>query len=174
MGSHPEFYVRLAIQAIRHYLAEGVPPPCPSKLPDGMNRKSGVFVSIKKRKNHELRGCIGTVTPTQKNLAEEIIHNAISAATRDPRFEAISTNELDSLEFSVDVLTPLEAIKDASELDPKRYGLSIRYEKQQGILLPDLEGIDTAERQIELCLKKGNIPKDCSYQMYRFGVERYK
>jgi AmmeMemoRadiSam system protein A len=113
MGAHPEFYVRLAIQAIRHYLAEGAPPPCPSKLPDGMDRKSGVFVSIKKKENHELRGCIGTVTPTQKNLAEEIIHNAISAATRDPRFAAISTNELDSLEFSVDVLTPLEAIKDA-------------------------------------------------------------
>jgi hypothetical protein len=74
----------------------------------------------------------------------------------------------------VDVLTPPEPVKDASELDPKRYGLSIRYEKQQGILLPDLEGIDTVEKQIELCLKKGNIPKDRPYQMYRFEVERYK
>ena len=174
MDSHPHPFARLATQAIRHYLAEGAPPSCPSKLPNGMDQKSGVFVSIKKKENRELRGCIGTVTPTQKNLAEEIIHNAISAATRDPRFAAISTNELDSLEFSVDVLTPPEPVKDASELDPKRYGLSIRYEKQQGILLPDLEGIDTVEKQIELCLKKGNIPKDRPYQMYRFEVERYK
>ena len=107
MDPHPHPYVRLAIQAIRQYLTEGGPPPCPSKLPNGMDRKSGIFVSIKKKGNHELRGCIGTITPAQKNLAEEIIYNAISAATRDPRFEAISTNELASLEFSVDVLTPL-------------------------------------------------------------------
>ena len=172
MNPHP--YVRLAVQAIRHYLAEGKPLPCPAKLPDAMNRKSGAFVSIKKKKNHDLRGCIGTVTPTQKNLAEEIIRNAISAATRDPRFKKVSANELDELEFSVDVLTPLEKIDDVSQLDPSRYGLSIQHEGKQGILLPDLEGIDTVERQTELCLKKGNIAPNAPYQMYRFQVERYK
>ena len=172
MDTHP--YVKLAVQAVHHFLSEGKPMPCPSPVPDGMNDQSGVFVSIKKKISYELRGCIGTVTPNQNNLAEEIIQNAVNAATRDPRFKPITIEELDQLLFSVDVLTPLEPIDNLEKLNPRQYGLSIKYEGRQGILLPDLEGIDTVQRQIELCLKKGNIPKDAPFQIYRFEVERYR
>jgi len=171
MDTHP--YVRLAVQAVRYFLSEGKTMPCPSPIPDGMNRKSGVFVSIKKKISRELRGCIGTPIPNQDNLALEIIQNAINAATRDPRFKSVTREELDQLLFSVDVLTPLEAVDGPGHLNPRQYGLSIKHESNQGILLPDLEGIDTAQRQIDLCLKKGNIKKSAPYQMYRFEVERY-
>ena len=172
MESHP--YVKLAIQAVEHFLAEKKSLPCPSPLPDEMSHSLGTFVSIKIKTSGELRGCMGTVTPNQDNLAKEIIYNAVNAATRDPRFTPVTNEELHQLLFSVDVLTPLEPVNKPEQLNPKQYGLSIKYEERQGILLPDLEGIDTVQRQIELCLKKGNIKKNASYQMYRFEVERYR
>ena len=172
MGTHS--YVKLAVEAVRYYLLEGELLSCPSPLPNGMEDQSGVFVSIKTKNNHKLRGCIGTVTPSQDNLAKEIIQNAVNAATRDPRFKAITREELDKLSFSVDVLTPLEAIDSPDQLNPQRYGLSIRSNNQQGILLPDLKGVDTTTKQIDICLKKGNIPKNAPFQMYRFEVERYQ
>lgn len=171
MGTHS--YAKLAVEAVRYYLLKGELLSCPSPLPNGMEDQSGVFVSIKIKNNHKLRGCIGTVTPSQDNLAKEIIQNAVNAATRDPRFKAITKEELDELSFSVDILTPLEAIDSPDQLNPRRYGLSIRSKGQQGILLPDLKGVDTAKKQIDICLKKANITKDSPYQMYRFEVERY-
>ena len=171
MDTHP--YVKLAVQAVHHFLSEGKPMPCPSPVPDGMNDQSGAFVSIKKKISYELRGCIGTVTPNQNNLAEEIIQNAVNAATRDPRFKPITIEELDQLLFSVDVLTPLEPINRLEQLNPRQYGLSIKYKEHHGILLPDLEGIDSVQRQIELCLQKGKIRRNEPYQMYRFEVNRY-
>ena len=167
-------YVKLAIEAIRYYLLKGELIPCPSPLPPGMECRSGVFVSIKIKKNRNLRGCIGTIEPNQDNLAKEIIKNAVSAATRDPRFKPITIEELDTFSFSVDTLTPLESIDDPDKLNPQRYGLSIKGNGKQGILLPDLEGIDTPEKQIDICLKKAAIPKNSHYQMYRFEIKRYK
>ena len=171
MDTHP--YVKLAVQAVHHFLSKGKLMTCPSPVPDGMNDQLGVFVSIKKKLNYELRGCIGTVIPNQENLAKEIIHNAVNAATRDPRFKSVTIDELDQLLFSVDILAPLEPIDNPEQLNPLQYGLSIKYEGRQGILLPDLEGIDTVKKQIDLCLKKGNIKKNAAYRMYRFEVERY-
>ena len=171
MDTHP--YVKLAVQAVHHFLSKGKSLPCPSPVPDGMNDQLGTFVSIKKKTNRELRGCMGTLKPNQNNLAEEIIRNAVNAATRDPRFKPVKIEELDQLLFSVDVLTPLEPIDRPEQLNPRQYGLSIKYEGRQGILLPDLEGIDTVKKQIDLCLKKGNIKKNAAYRMYRFEVERY-
>ena len=171
MNAHP--YVKLAVEAVCYYLLKGKLLPCPSPLPPRMEFQSGTFVSIKTKAN-ELRGCVGTITPSQKNLAKEIIHNSVNAATRDPRFKPLKIEELDHLLFSVDVLTPLEPVDKVEQLNPKQYGLSIKYKGQQGVLLPDLEGIDTTQKQIELCLKKGNIKKNASYQMYRFEVERYR
>ena len=172
MGTHS--YVKLAIEAVHYYLLKGKLLPCPFPLPNGMEDQSGAFVSIKIKKNHKLRGCIGTVTPSQNNLAQEIMQNAVSAATRDPRFKPVTIEELDQLLFSVDVLTPLEPVDQLEQLDPRQHGLSIKYKGRQGILLPDLDGIDTVQRQIDICLKKGNIPKDAPFQMYRFEVERYR
>ena len=172
MDIHP--YVKLAAQAVHYFLSAGKHLPCPSPISSSMEDQAGVFVSIKIKKNHKLRGCIGTVTPSQNNLAQEIMRNAVSAATRDPRFKPVTIEELDQLLFSVDVLTPLEPVDKPEQLDPRKYGLSIKHEGRQGILLPDLDGIDTVQRQIELCLKKGNIPKDAPFQIYRFEVERYR
>ena len=129
---------------------------------------------LKLKKNRNLRGCIGTIEPNQDNLAQEIIKNAVSAATRDPRFKPITIEELDTFSFSVDTLTPLEPIDTPDKLNPQRYGLSIKGNNKQGILLPDLEGIDTPEKQIDICLKKAAIPKNSHYQMYRFEIKRYK
>ncbi len=172
VGSHP--YVKLAIEAVSYYLLKKELLPCPSPLSSAMEHRSGVFVSIKTKKNKILRGCIGTIEPSQGNLAKEIIKNAVSAATRDPRFDSIKIEELNKLSFSVDTLTPLEPIDTPEKLDPKRYGLSIKDNGKQGILLPDLEGIDTPEKQIDICLKKATISKNSQYQMYRFEVKRYR
>ena len=172
VGTHS--YVKLAMEAVHYYLLKGELLPCPSPLPPGMECRSGVFVSIKIKKNRNLRGCIGTIEPNQDNLAQEIIKNAVSAATRDPRFEPITIEELDTFSFSVDTLTPLEPINTPDKLNPQRYGLSIKGSSKQGILLPDLEGIDTPEKQIDICLKKAAIPKNSHYQMYRFEIKRYK
>ena len=157
MDTHP--YVKLAAQAVHYFLSKGKPLPYPTPIPDQMSRQSGAFVSIKKKISRELRGCIGTVTPNQDNLAKEIIQNAVNAATRDPRFKPVTIEELNQLLFYVDVLTPLEPIDRPEQLNPRQYGLSIKHERSQGILLPDLEGIDTVKKQIDLCLKKGNIKK---------------
>ena len=166
---HP--YITLAMQSVRHYLAEGTPLPCPDKLPDDMKLTSCVFVSIKKV--GKLRGCIGTLTPNRENLALEIIHNAISAATKDPRFDPIDPDELDQLTLTIDVLSPLEKISDSSELDCKKFGLILKHGDKQGVLLPNLDNIETIREQIETCLKKGGIKKGEPYEMYRFEVKRF-
>lgn len=168
-ASHP--FVTLATQAVRYHLAHGLPLPCPEKLSEELKKKGGVFVSIKK--NAELRGCIGNLTPTQLNLAAEIIYSATSAATRDPRFNPVTEDELDDLTFSVDVLTPLKKVLDKSELDCKVYGLAVHYGEKHGVLLPDLEGIGSVDDQIRICLKKGGIKETDPYEMFRFQVERY-
>lgn len=145
--------------------------PVPETLSGELGQKGGAFVSLKKE--GQLRGCIGTLEPVHSSLADEIIHNAVNAATKDPRFSSVSTGELPSIRFSVDVLTPLEEVSDLSRHDCKRHGLVVKCEERQGVLLPDLEGVDTAGEQLRICLKKGRIdPKEC-FQMYRFEVIRY-
>ena len=166
-------YVKLALEAIHYYLLKGEILPCPFPIPSGMETRLGVFVSIKIKKNGNLRGCVGTIEPSQENLAKEIIKNAVSAATHDPRFKPIKIEELEKLLFSVDILTPLEQIDSPDKLDPKQYGLFIKGNGKQGTLLPDLKGVDSTEKQIDICLKKATIPENSNYQMYRFEVERY-
>jgi AmmeMemoRadiSam system protein A len=168
---HP--IVTLAKKTVDSYIKTGKTPPSPKTLSPEMKEQAGVFVSIHK-KDGDLRGCIGTFEPQQKNVAKEIITNAVSAATRDPRFEPISEEELDSLDYSVDVLTAPEPIKDESQLDPKKYGVIVEAGWRRGLLLPDLEGVDTAEYQIDICRQKGGISPDEPVKLYRFEVKRYK
>jgi len=137
-----------------------------------MQERAGVFVSIHKAK--ELRGCIGTFEPTQASVAEEIITNAINSATRDPRFLPIAPDELDDLNYSVDVLTKPEPIKSQDELDPKKYGVIVEAGMRRGLLLPDLEGVDTVDFQIDICRQKAGILPDEPIKLYRFEVKRYK
>jgi len=158
----------LAKETVETYVREGKTPPPPQELTPEMQEKAGVFVSI--HKLGALRGCIGTFEPQQKNVAEEIIINAISSATRDPRFPPIAPEELQDL----DVLTKPEPVEDESQLDPKKYGVIVEAGWQKGLLLPDLEGVDTVEYQIDICRQKGGISPEEPVKLYRFEVKRYK
>lgn len=166
---HP--IVKLAKETVESYIREGKIPQ-PKELTPEMEKPAGVFVSI--HKQGELRGCIGTFEPTKANVAEEIMTNAISSATRDPRFPPIAASELGDLEYSVDILTKPEPVKDVSQLNPKEYGLIVESGFRRGLLLPDLEGVDTVERQIEICRLKAGIPFDEPVSLYRFEVKRFK
>jgi hypothetical protein len=165
--------VALARETVETYVREGKTPPPPTPLSPEMQAKAGVFVSIHK-KNGDLRGCIGTFEPQQKNVAEEVIANAVSAATRDPRFSPVKARELPDLDYSVDVLTHPEPVDDASQLDPKKYGVIAECGWRRGLLLPDLEGVDKVEDQVAICCQKGGIAPGEPVQLYRFEVKRYK
>ena len=163
--------VRLAKETVETFVKEGKTPQ-PKKLTPEMKERAGVFVSI--HKLGALRGCIGTFEPTQQNVALEVIGNAISSATRDPRFPPIAPNELKDLDYSVDVLTTPEPIESKSQLDPKKYGVIVEAGLRRGLLLPDLEGVDTVDYQIDICRQKAGIEPDESIKLYRFEVKRYK
>ncbi len=143
----------------------------PDNLNDYLRERAGVFVSIKK--HGQLRGCIGTTEPTQSNIVEEVKQNAISAATRDPRFEPVSIDELNDLVYSVDVLKPAEPISGIEELDPARYGVIVRSGYRTGLLLPNLDGIETAVEQVEIARKKAGIGPKELVELERFEVVRY-
>ena len=164
-------YVRLARHAIETIVTTGKLPERPADLPSEMAERAGVFVSLKK--DGELRGCIGTFAPTTKNIAEEILQNAVSAALRDPRFPPVKKEELDALVYSVDVLTEPELVAGADALDVKKYGVIVEYRARKGLLLPDLAGVDTVEEQLRIARQKGGIPEDVPIRIWRFTVERH-
>ncbi len=168
---HP--LVELARQSIESYVRYGRTIKPPAEMTPEMQQRAGAFVSLHDS-NGELRGCIGTIEGCRDNLANEVIHNAISAATRDPRFPAVSATELPGLQVEVDVLREPEPIRGPEELDPRRYGVIVACGGRRGLLLPDLEGVDTAEYQVEIACRKGHIHADEPKQMFRFEVERYK
>lgn len=136
-----------------------------------LKEKRGVFVSLKK--NGDLRGCIGTTAPTTNNIAEEIIKNAVEAAVGDPRFAPLQEKELDEIIYSVDVLMPEEDTK-REDLDPKKYGVIVNSGYKGALLLPDLEGIDTVEEQLDVVLRKADINSGEQYSLQRFEVLRYR
>jgi AmmeMemoRadiSam system protein B/AmmeMemoRadiSam system protein A len=162
----------LAKETVETYVRHGKRPPLPAELTPEMKEKAGVFVSIHKK--GDLRGCIGTFEPQENNVAGEIIANAISSATRDPRFPPVSPDELKDLDYSVDVLTHPEEVPDATCLDPRKYGVIVECDWRKGLLLPDLEGVDSADYQIEICRQKGGIGPHEPVKLYRFEVKRYK
>ncbi len=166
-------YVRLARQTIEAYVGERKQISIPKDLPEEMyESRAGVFVSLKEE--GRLRGCIGTIAPVQKNIAEEIIANAISASTKDPRFHPVQPDELDKLVYSVDVLGTPEAITSPDELDVKRYGVIITKGRKRGLLLPNLDGVDTVEDQITIAKQKAGISTyDDDVQLERFEVVRH-
>ena len=167
-------YVKLAKYTVEEYVKTGKRPHVPEDTPEELlSSRAGVFVSIHK-KNGDLRGCIGTIAPWEINIAEEIISNGISASTRDPRFEAIKPEELDDLEINVDVLSPAEDISSMDELDVKRYGVIVSCGNRRGLLLPDLEGVDSVEQQVMIAMKKGGIYPGEKYKLQRFEVVRHK
>lgn len=163
--------VRLARRTIERYVRDGITIGTPVELTEEMKKRAGVFVSL--HKSDALRGCIGTIEPVCDNVAEEIIANAISAATRDPRFPPMKPEELPGLDISVDVLTEPEPISSMDELDPKVYGVIVKSGHRRGLLLPDLEGVDSAQKQVDIALRKAWISSTELYDLYRFRVVRY-
>jgi len=167
---HP--LVELAKKSVEIYVREGkVESPPDPPLPD-MTEKAGVFVCLKK--HGQLRGCIGTFMPSYENVGVETIMNAISAATKDPRFHPVEEKELQELDYSVDVLFPPEKIRDTKELDPRQYGVIVVSGHRRGLLLPDLEGVDTVEEQLRIAKMKADILPHEEVEVYRFKVKRFK
>lgn len=199
--------VSLAKSAVESFIKEGKTISSIDGLPEEfLKRRAGVFVTIEK--NGQLRGCIGTYLPTKENIAEEIIHNVIAAATEDYRFGPIQKEELPHLSYTVYILGKPELVKDISELNPKKYGIIIKTAPivsprptgrgspphleeraadsadvvfngnlplKSGLLLPDLKGIDTAEKQISIACQKGGInPAIEKILIYKFTVEKHQ
>lgn len=163
--------VKWARMVLESYIRTGEVLALPEELKEISKQRAAAFVSLKK--GGQLRGCIGTILPLHDNLMEEIRENAISAGTRDPRFPAVRPEELEQLEYSVDVLSkPEPATRE--ELDPSRYGVIVSRGHKRGVLLPDLEGVDTVEEQLEIALQKADISRNQGYGIERFEVIRYK
>jgi len=173
MKNKPEsIQVRLARETIENYVRFGKVISPPDDLPQELKEnQAGVFVSLKKFGN--LRGCIGTFIPSQKNIALEIIHNAINAAVDDPRFPPVSVPELKDLTISVDILSSPEEVSSPVQLDPRKYGVIVSSGYKKGLLLPDLEGVDTVEQQIDIAKRKAGIYPGEKVKLYRFEVKRF-
>jgi AmmeMemoRadiSam system protein A len=137
-----------------------------------LSDQAGTFVSLKK--HGQLRGCIGTISATTRSIADEIIQNAISACSHDPRFEPVTPKELDELEYSVDILGKAEDIASPEALDVKRYGVIVSRGHRRGLLLPNLEGIDTVEEQLSIARRKAGIREGEPVTLQRFEVVRHR
>ena len=165
-------YVKLARASVESWVRFRKKLPVPENLPDELlSRRAGAFVSL--HKNGNLRGCIGTIAATQDNVAEEIVSNAVSACSRDPRFDPVREDELKYLEISVDVLGEAEEIDSPDKLDVKRYGVIVSCGQKRGLLLQDLEGVDTVDGQIRIARQKGGIGEHEPYRLQRFEVVRH-
>ena len=180
--------VRLAFAALADWLdgckAPGVSTPQVKGLLEGLeetdhtvydelcSRQAGCFVSF--HKEEDLRGCIGTIAATCDTVFEEICQNTVSAAGKDPRFPAIRASEVADLSCSVDVLGDAEAVSGIDELDEKRYGVIVSKGWRRGVLLPDLDGVNSPAEQIDIALRKASISQDEPYEIERFEVVRFE
>jgi len=171
--SDEDDYVKLARLSLETFIKTKKHAAMPGNLPEEMlKQKAGTFVSLKKF--GRLRGCIGTIEPVTDCVANEILRNAVSAGTQDPRFPAVTANELGDLVYSVDVLSKAEPVHSVDELDVKRYGVIVSKGYKRGLLLPNLEGVDTPEEQVSIALQKAGIGPNDGYSMERFEVVRHK
>ena len=169
--SGEDAYVRLARRTIEDFVRTGEIPELPDDLPEEMKSSAGVFVSLKIA--GKLRGCIGTISAEKENIAQEIVNNALSACIDDPRFAPVRVDELERITYSVDVLGKTERIDSAEQLDAKRYGVIVTSGYHKGLLLPNLEGVDTVEEQLKIAKRKAGIPEYERCRMERFEVVRH-
>ncbi len=166
-------YVKLARASLEHYVRKGAKLEMPENLPAELTeRRAGAFVSLKK--GGTLRGCIGTIGPVRESIAAEILENAISAGTGDPRFSPVTQNELEKLEYSVDVLGKPEPVKSEADLDAEKYGVIVTNGNRRGLLLPNLEGVDTPGEQIAIARQKAGIRPEEPVSLERFEVVRHR
>ena len=171
-------YIKLAKETIKEYLQTGEFIEVPADVPkDFLEKRAGVFICFKV--GGKLRGCIGTFMPTRMNLAQEIIQNTISAATQDPRFLPIRATELKKIKITIDILSEPIEIQDEeiNQLDAKKFGIVVKSEDgfRTGLLLPDLEGVETVEEQISIACQKAGIDHyEENFSVYKFTVERHE
>jgi AmmeMemoRadiSam system protein A len=164
--------LRLARQAVEHYVRTQTlltPPPDPPAL---LREPGAAFVTL--RVGNALRGCIGTLGSTKATLAQEIIANAVAAASSDPRFPPVTLSELPLLLYEVDILGALEPIADESRLDPARYGVVVEAQGHRGVLLPAIEGVTSASQQVAIAKAKAMIRPSHAVTLYRFTVTRFR
>ncbi len=175
---HP--YVQVAREAIRQYVTAGkkIDPERDlveimekTWLKENLRKQAGTFVSL--HVHGKLRGCIGTMMPAYQNLIDEIIQNAIAAAVQDPRFPSLEPEELSSLSVKVDILGEMEVVESTSDLDPRNYGVMVEADYKRGVLLPDLDGVDTVAQQLEIAKQKAGIGQNEDMTVYRFQVKRF-
>lgn len=173
LQKNEDAYVHLARLSLEAFITTGRYLKLPENLPEEMlNKKAGVFVSLKK--HGSLRGCIGTIAPATGSIAKEIIKNAVSAAVEDPRFPPVIKDELEELVYSVDVLGEPEPIDSMDQLDVVRYGVIVTSGRKRGMLLPNLEGVDTVQKQLEIARKKAGIYNNEEFALERFEVVRHQ
>jgi len=166
-----DVFTDLATQAVHTFVKSGNTLSAPEQIPLEMRGRAGVFVSIKK--NEQLRGCIGTFLPNEETIAHEVIANAIKSASADPRFPPINESELAGLTISVDVLSEPEPC-DETQLDPSLYGVIVESEWRRGLLLPDLDGVESVADQLSIAKSKAGIREGESVSLFRFTVERHQ
>ena len=165
-------FVRLARETVEAFVRTGETPALPEDLPDEMkSRRAGVFVSLKI--GGKLRGCIGTISAVTDSISQEIVKNAIAACSEDPRFDHVREEELSRITYSVDLLGPTEKIDSVDQLDAKRYGVIVISGYRKGLLLPNLEGVNTVEEQLKIAKHKAGIPENERCRMERFEVVRH-
>lgn len=165
---------QLARLTVEKFIGEGERLKPPARLTELLSGQAGVFVTIRTTAG-DLRGCVGTIRPVEETIAQEIIENAISAATRDPRFPPVSRSELSRLTYGVDILLPPEPVSGPEQLDPTLYGVIIetRDGGRRGLLLPRIDGIETVEQQWRAVHQKAGIPLGAPVRVQRFTVNRY-
>jgi len=169
---HP--LVELAKKAVEEFVEHGRRLPVPENILLEFLKPAAVFVCLKK--SGQLRGCIGTLTPKQSSVADEVIENAINACSKDRRFPAVEPEELREISYTVDILEPSEPVAGPEDLDPKRFGVIVTKGNARGLLLPDIEGVDTAEEQLAIAKSKAGIDTsdtDVEVEVHRFSVRRY-
>jgi len=167
-----DLYIEIARNAIKGYLIDEELPETTNLPREILTKKGACFVSL--HKGDELRGCIGTIMPVCKNIAAEIMYNAAQACL-DPRFTPVTKEELNSLKVKVDILSDPEPVGDKTKLDPKKYGLIVKApDGRSGVLLPDLDGVNMIDKQIDIAREKAGILSDEAIYMYRFTVDRHE
>ncbi|MDR2847462.1 MAG: AmmeMemoRadiSam system protein A [Mycoplasmataceae bacterium] len=172
--THEDEFIKLARNTIEIFVKYHKKIQLPIDVPDSLREKGGVFVSIHTYDSNELRGCIGTIIPVTECIGQEIINNAISAASKDNRFMSVIKDELENLIYNVDVLSEMQLEPNWHKLNPKKYGVLIRNNYKSGVLLPNLEGVNSIEEAVDIALKKGRFLPNELFEVYKFTTERHE
>lgn len=161
----------IARQAVEAYVLRNEQLAVPAQLSGPLANPAPTFVTLKIA--GQLRGCIGTLAATCSSQYEEIVQNAISSCSRDPRFRPVRPDELDKLQYQVYVLGPSEAVSGYEQLDPQKYGVVVHKFGRRGVLLPNLEGVDTVEQQVDIACRKAGFSASDAPDLERFEVTTY-